>query len=105
LTSLHAVLAYLGKYVFKPEKSSLSYTELQAQVLPHVNNQAPALSFALKILNKLIGERDWFAQEVSHFLLSLPAQECSCCVITLDCRLAKDQNDLISVEEETITAW
>jgi hypothetical protein len=30
LTSLHAVLAYLGKYVSKPEKSLLSYTELQA---------------------------------------------------------------------------
>jgi hypothetical protein len=27
--SLHAVLAYLGKYVSKPEKSSVSYTELQ----------------------------------------------------------------------------
>jgi hypothetical protein len=29
-TSLHAVLAYLGKYVSKPEKSLLSYTKLQA---------------------------------------------------------------------------
>ena len=27
-TSLHAVLSYLGKYVSKPEKSSISYTEL-----------------------------------------------------------------------------
>jgi hypothetical protein len=27
--SLHAVLAYLAKYVSKPEKSSVSYTELQ----------------------------------------------------------------------------
>jgi len=57
-TSLHAVLAYLGKYISKPEKSSLSYTELQAQVLPHVNNWAPALLFALKMLNKLIREHD-----------------------------------------------
>jgi hypothetical protein len=56
------------------------------------------------MLNKLIGERDWSAREISHFMLSFPAQECSRRVITLDCRLAKDQNDLISVEEETITA-
>jgi hypothetical protein len=33
-TSLHAVLSYIGKYVSKPGKSSASYTELQAQVLP-----------------------------------------------------------------------
>lgn len=29
-TSLQAVLSYVGKYVSKPEKSSISYTELQA---------------------------------------------------------------------------
>jgi hypothetical protein len=28
LTTIHAVLSYLGKYVNKPEKSSVSYTEL-----------------------------------------------------------------------------
>jgi ATP-dependent DNA helicase PIF1 len=37
-TSLHAVLSYIGKYVSKPEKSSLSYTELQSQVLPYIND-------------------------------------------------------------------
>src|SRR6267154_6179425 len=63
-TSLHAVLSYIGKYVSKPEKSSLSYTELQSQVLPYINDRAPLLSFVSKMLNKLIGERDWSAQEV-----------------------------------------
>ena len=71
-TGMHAVLSYLGKYVSKPEKSSLSYTELQTQVLPYVNDRAPLLSFVSKMLNKLIGERDWSAQEVSHLLLQLP---------------------------------
>lgn len=70
--TLRAVLAYIGKYVSKPEKSSTSYTELQAQVLPCVNEQAPLLSFVSRMLNKLIGERDWSAQEVSHILLQLP---------------------------------
>jgi hypothetical protein len=31
-TSLAAMLSYIGKYVSKPEKSSVSYTELQEQV-------------------------------------------------------------------------
>ena len=57
-TTLHAVLSYIGKYVSKPETSSASYAELQAQVLPYVNNRALLLSFVSRTLNKLIGERD-----------------------------------------------
>src|SRR6266480_3923106 len=85
-TSLYAVLSYIGKYVSKPEKSSLSYTELQSQVLPYINDRAPLLSFVSKMLNKLIGERDWSAQEVSHILLQLPVQKSSRMLVSLDCR-------------------
>jgi hypothetical protein len=68
-TTLHAVLSYIGKYISKPEKASASYTELQAQVLLYINDQALLLSFVSRMLNKLIGERYWSAQEVSHLLL------------------------------------
>ena len=57
-TGLRAMLSYIGKYVSKPEKSSASYIELQAQTLLYINNQAPLLSFVSKMLNKLIGKRD-----------------------------------------------
>jgi ATP-dependent DNA helicase PIF1 len=76
-TTLAAVLSYIGKYVSKPEKSSVSYTELQSQVLLYINDRAPLLSFVSKMLNKLIGERDWSAQEVCHILLQLPVQKSS----------------------------
>ena len=56
LTSLQAVLSYMAKYVSKLEKASASYLEMQARILPYVNNQAPLLSFVCKMLNKLIGE-------------------------------------------------
>jgi hypothetical protein len=104
LTTLHAVLSYLGKYVSKPEKSSVSYTELQAQVLPYVNDRVPLLSFASKILNKLIGERDWSAQEVSHILLQLPVQMSSRQLVSLDCRPEDNQQDLIVLESGGLTA-
>ena len=65
------MLSYIGKYVSKPEKSSASYTELQAQILPYIHDQAPLLSFVSKMLNRLIGERDWSSQEVSYILLQL----------------------------------
>ena len=60
-TSLEAVLSYIAKYVSKPEKSSDSYLEMQARILPYVNDQAPLLSFVSKMLNKVIAERDWSA--------------------------------------------
>ena len=88
----------------KPEKSSVSYVELQAQVLPYVNDRVPLLSFASKILNKLIGERDWSAQEVCHILLQLPVQDSSRIVASLDCRPQKEQQDLIVLESGSVTA-
>jgi ATP-dependent DNA helicase PIF1 len=42
-TSLRAVLSYIGKYVSKPEKSSTSYRELQAQVLLYVYVRGKAI--------------------------------------------------------------
>jgi hypothetical protein len=102
-TSLHAVLNYLGKYVSKAEKASTSYIELQAQILPYINSRSPLLSFASKLLNKLIAERDWSGQEVSHILLGLPLQEGSRSVINLDCR-PEIQNDLIAVDGDDLTA-
>lgn len=102
-TSLHAVLSYVGKYVSKPEKASVSYAELQAQVLPYINDRAPLLSFVSKMLNKLIGERDWSAQEVSHILLQLPVQDASRMLVSLDCR-PDDARDLIVLESGEVTA-
>ena len=103
-TSLHAVLDYITKYISKPEKSSTSYQEIQAQILPHVNNQAPLLSFVSRMLNKVIAERDWSAQEVSHILLQLPVQSSSRAVVSLDCRPEDQQANLIVLESGEVSA-
>ena len=71
-------------------------------ILLYTNEQAPLLSFVLKMLNKLIGERDWSAQEVSHILLQLPVQESSRSVVTLDCRPEQSQDNLIVLEDGDI---
>jgi len=103
-TSLHTVLSYIGKYVSKPEKSSASYTELQAQTLPYINDRAPLLSFVSKMLNKLIRERDWLVQEVSYILLQLLVQKSSRMLVNLNCRLKEIQRDLIVLESGEVTA-
>ena len=104
LTDLYTMLSYIGKYISKPEKSSASYAELQAQILLCINDRAPLLSFVSKMLNKLIGERDWSAQEVSHILLQLPVQKSSWMLVSLDCRLEEVQRDLIVLESGEVTA-
>jgi ATP-dependent DNA helicase PIF1 len=102
-TSLFAVLAYIAKYVSKPETKSRSYMDISAQILPYTNDRAPLLSFVSKMLNKLIGEQDWSAQEVSHILLELPVQEASRASITLDCRPEQSQDNLIVLEDRDIS--
>jgi ATP-dependent DNA helicase PIF1 len=102
--TMRAVLSYLGKYVSKPEKASVSYVELQNQILPYLNDRVPLLSFVSRMLNKLIGERDWSAQEVSHILLNLPVQKASRDTITLDCRPEEAQDSLVVLESGDVTA-
>ena len=51
-----------------------------------------------KTLNKLIGERDWSAQEISHLLLNCPLQQGSRVVVPLDCRPEDQQRSLHLVE-------
>ena len=87
-TNAAAVLNYLAKYASKAEEKSESYKEIFHNVTRQVSNTSrrPLLSAVTKMLNSLIGERDWPAQEVSHLLLDLPLVECSRRFRTLDLR-------------------
>jgi ATP-dependent DNA helicase PIF1 len=67
--SLETIFSYITKYVSKLEKSLDLYLEMQVQILPYINDQTPLLSFVSKMLNKVIAECDWLAQEISHILL------------------------------------
>jgi hypothetical protein len=56
------------------------------------------------MLNKLIGEHDWSAQEVSYILLQLLVQKSSRILVSLNCRLEEVQRDLIVLESSKIAA-
>jgi hypothetical protein len=75
--STTAVMEYVFKYASKPEKASQSYRELAQIVIPFVNEARPFQSMVTKLMNKLIGKRDYAAQEVCHLLLSLPLKQSS----------------------------
>ncbi|EED12031.1 hypothetical protein TSTA_001030 [Talaromyces stipitatus ATCC 10500] len=69
-----ALLQYIAKYVSKAETKSDSYKDMMKSLLPTLNQKNPFLSIVMKMINRLIGEHDWSAQEVLHLLLNIPLQ-------------------------------
>jgi hypothetical protein len=95
-TRARAVIEYVGKYAAKAEKASTSYKELAATVLPFINQDTlkPFKSFVTKIMNRLVGERDWSTQEVCHLLLNLPLSNSTRRVLNVNVKRPKDQPQL-----------
>jgi len=102
-TSIHAIVNYVSKYCSKAETKSVPYKELLGAVIPLANSPYAFASIVNKFLNKLVGERDWSAQEVCHLLLGLPLSTGSRTVITLDCRPECDQGVPLEFRDGEIT--
>lgn len=85
-TSSQAVLNYLAKYCTKEEVQSQTYREIVQEMIPFMHSFNHLFSLVSKVMNRLVGERDWSAQEVMHILLGIPLQQGSRTVLTLDCR-------------------
>ncbi|EXU94568.1 helitron helicase-like domain protein, partial [Metarhizium robertsii] len=99
-TSLQAVITYAAKYCSKSEKKTEPYCRLADQVLPHTAHLQPLLSFSSRLMNKLIAERDYSAQEISHLLLNLPLQEGTRMVVAVDCRPLEQHARSYRVDED-----
>lgn len=94
-TDQNAVLGYMAKYCSKAEVQSLSFEDLLKEALKTVN-KSPMLSLATKMLNKLISEQDWSAQEVCHHLLDRNLKACSRTFTNVDVRPIDPQTRLVA---------
>lgn len=99
-TGSMAVLNYIGKHCTNAEQSSEMYKGAIDHLLPQVEICKPLLSLVTRTMNKLIGERDWSAQEVCHLLLNLPLQVSSRSVQNVDCRPEGEQSLAIVLPED-----
>ncbi|KAF6528008.1 hypothetical protein HZS61_008310 [Fusarium oxysporum f. sp. conglutinans] len=90
-TSLQAVINYAAKYCSKMERRTDSYASLGRQILPYVSHHNPLLSFASRLMNKLLAERDFSGQEICHVLLNCELQEGTRVVRAVDCRPYEQQ--------------
>jgi hypothetical protein len=101
-TDAKAVLNYIAKYASKSEVKSDSYKDIFAKVTTHCSATRPFLSAATRIINSLITERDWSAQEVTHHLLGLDLVHSSRETAMLDMRPNKDVPISLAVEEGSL---
>lgn len=104
-TSSHAVIQYVAKYASKAEKQSRSHAEIFNSVVGTVTPgeaRHPLLTTATKMLNSLVVERDWSAQEISHILLGYPLVSSSRGFETLDLRTREQGTMAITIEEGAV---
>ncbi|KAI8396624.1 hypothetical protein FOFC_21172 [Fusarium oxysporum] len=80
-----------AKYCSKMEKRTDSYASMGRQILPYVSHQNPLLSFASRLMNKLLTERDFSGQEICHVLLNCELQEGTRVIRAVDCRPYEQQ--------------
>ena len=97
-TNSHAVLQYIPKYSSKSEKKSQTYHDMFVAVATYTSSHNPILSSATKMMNVLLVERDWPAQEVMHYLLGLPLVESIHIVIPINIRLLEQQNLFLEIQ-------
>ena len=70
VTDYHACLEYLTKYASKGESRSAVFKKALNTVMHNTSNTEPT-KIMKKLMLKTLGERDFFAQETMHHLLSL----------------------------------
>ncbi|KAF6517461.1 hypothetical protein HZS61_003022 [Fusarium oxysporum f. sp. conglutinans] len=103
-TSLQAVINYAAKYCSKMEKRTDSYASMGRQILPYVSHQNPLLSFASRLMNKLLTERDFSGQEICHVLLNCELQEGTRVIRAVDCRPYEQQGRSLRLQGPSIAS-
>ncbi|KAJ3505917.1 hypothetical protein NLJ89_g7163 [Agrocybe chaxingu] len=81
--SKDAAINYIAKYASKSEKQAPAFPELLSKVTTAMDGSATAQSACQKMLNKMLGERTYSAQETAHLLLGIPLVRASASFQTL----------------------
>jgi hypothetical protein len=68
----HKLRSYIAKYATKAEQQAPGFPELLDGVVKQMGNGGTAQSACQKLLNKMLGERTYSAQETAHLLLGIP---------------------------------
>lgn len=72
ILSMHAVLAYIAKYVTKEGKTSRDFKEILNVFANNLQESGQFKTAISKFSMSLLCERDYSTQEVTHMLMSYP---------------------------------
>ncbi|KAJ8690446.1 hypothetical protein PTI98_011873 [Pleurotus ostreatus] len=70
--SKDAAINYIAKYATKAEQQAPDFPELLSEIVNTLDPETTAQSACQKMLNKMLGEWLYSAQETTHLLLSIP---------------------------------
>ena len=92
----NVVLTYIVKYCIKVEIKSLFYKKLLKSMLSDVTLKVFMLSLIIKLMNKLIVERNYFSQKMLHHLMNLKLKSCFRNFIIVDVRFIDSQKRIMT---------
>ena len=82
MTNSHS--SYVAKYATKSEKQAPAFPQMLKGVVEHVDASVGVQTACQKLLNKMIGERTYSAQETAHLLQGIPLVRSSASFQTLN---------------------
>ena len=92
----NVVLTYIVKYCIKVEVKFLFYKKLLKSMLSDVTLKVFMLSLIIKLMNKLIIERNYFSQKVLHHLMNFKLKSCFRNFIIVDVRFIDSQKRMMT---------
>ena len=92
----NVVLTYIVKYCIKVEIKFLFYKKLLKSMLSDVTFKVFMLSLIIKLMNKLIVERNYFSQKMLHHLMNFKLKSCFRNFIIVDVRFIDNQKRIMT---------
>ena len=92
----NVVLTYIVKYYVKIEIKSLFYKEFLKSMFDDVTFKTFMLSLIIKLINKLIVKRNYFAEKMLHFSMNFYLKSCFRNFIIVDVQFIDNQKHIVT---------
>ena len=97
--SIHEMIYYITKYISKVKVKFELYKKLFTNAIKRQKHKKlPFLSVTMRVINQLIGECNWFTQEVAYHLLRIQLGNCICDFTTVNFLSLNKQNTFAESE-------
>ena len=98
---VNSVMIYLFKYIVKEKKRFFKFVELDRQLLNIIKFEINHFlrSYVIKLMNKTLIKRNWFAQKICHIFLNLNFRNFFKSIQSLNFRFLEQQRHVMSFQK------